>query len=71
MTFRTSTFRTGFAARLAAVALGTFIIVTHDPPDLIEVSRRFVTYIISTLVILGFYVAGFTASQTVFRALPD
>ncbi|HUF00563.1 MAG TPA: GAF domain-containing sensor histidine kinase [Anaerolineales bacterium] len=61
----------GNPIRLAAVALATFIVVTHDPPDLVEVSRRVVTYIITTLVIVGFYVAGFTASQTVFRALPN
>ena len=60
----------GNPIRLAAVALATFIVVTHDPPDLVEVSRRVVTYIITTLVIVGFYVAGFTASQTVFTALP-
>lgn len=29
----------GNPIRLAAVALGTFIVVTHDPPDLVEVSR--------------------------------
>jgi signal transduction histidine kinase len=61
----------GNPIRLAAVALATFIVVTHDPPDLVEVSRRIVTYIITTLVIVGFYVAGFTASQTVFKALPN
>lgn len=61
----------GNPIRLAATALATFIVVTHDPPDLIEVSRRVVTYIITTLVIVGFYVAGFTASQTVFNALPN
>jgi len=57
--------------RLAAVVLGTFIVVTHDPPDLVEVSRRVVTYIITTLVIVGFYVAGFSAFQLVFKALPN
>ena len=61
----------GNPIRLAAIALATFIVVTHDPPDLVEVSRRVVTYIITTLVIVGFYVAGFTASQTVFKALPN
>src|SRR5688572_3219054 len=61
----------GNPIRLIAVALGTFIVVTHDPPDLVEVSRRVVTYIITTLVIIGFYVAGFSASQTVFKALPN
>jgi signal transduction histidine kinase len=61
----------GNPIRLAAITLATFIVVTHDPPDLVEVSRRIVTYIITTIVIISFYVAGFTASQTVFRALPN
>jgi signal transduction histidine kinase len=61
----------GNPIRLAAITLATFIVVTHDPPDLIEVSRRVVTYIITTIVIVAFYVAGFTASQTVFKALPN
>jgi signal transduction histidine kinase len=60
----------GNPIRLAAIALATFIVVTHDPPDLVEVSRRVVTYIITTIVIVAFYVAGFSASQTVFTALP-
>jgi signal transduction histidine kinase len=61
----------GNPIRLAAITLATFIVVTHDPPDLVEVSRRVVTYIITTIVIVAFYVAGFTASQTVFKALPN
>ena len=51
--------------------LAVFIIVTHDPPDLREVARRVLTYIITTLVIVSFYVAGFTASETIFNAWPD
>jgi signal transduction histidine kinase len=61
----------GNPIRLAAISLATFIVVTHDPPDLVEVSRRVVTYIITTIVIVAFYVAGFSASQTVFKALPN
>jgi signal transduction histidine kinase len=61
----------GSPIRLAAISLATFIVVTHDPPDLVEVSRRVVTYIITTMVIVAFYVAGFSASQTVFKALPN
>jgi len=61
----------GNPIRLLATALATFIVVTHDPPDLVEVSRRVVTYNITTLVIGLFYVAGVTASQTVFKALPS
>lgn len=61
----------GNPIRLGAAMLATFIVITHDPPDLVEVSRKVVTYIITTLVIVAFYVAGFSASQTVFRALPN
>jgi len=61
----------GNPIRLAAISLATFIVVTHDPPDLVEVSRRVLTYIITTMVIVAFYVAGFSASQTVFKALPN
>ena len=56
--------------RLLAATIGALIIVTHDPPDLREVARRVMTYAITTLVILVFYIAGTTASQTVFNALP-
>jgi len=61
----------GNPLRLGAAVLAAFIIVTHDPPDLREVARRVLTYIITTLVIVGFYVAGFSASQAVFKALPN
>jgi signal transduction histidine kinase len=61
----------GNPLRLGAAVLAGFIIVTHDPPDLREVARRVLTYIITTIVIVGFYVAGFSASQEVFKALPN
>ncbi|MGZ9166806.1 MAG: GAF domain-containing sensor histidine kinase, partial [Anaerolineales bacterium] len=60
----------GNPIRLGAVVMAAFIIITHDPPDLREVAQRVLTYIITTIVIVGFYVVGFSASQTVFRALP-
>lgn len=60
----------GNPLRLFAAVIGALIIVTHDPPDLREVARRVLTYVITTLVILVFYIAGTTASQTVFNALP-
>jgi len=61
----------GNPLRLGAAVLAAFIIITHDPPDLREVARRVLTYIITTMVIVGFYVAGFSASQAVFDALPN
>ncbi len=61
----------GNPLRLGVAVLAAFIIVTHDPPDLREVARRVLIYIITTMVIVGFYVAGFSASQAVFNALPN
>jgi signal transduction histidine kinase len=61
----------GNFVRLLGLALAAFIIITHDPPDLRQVAERVFTYIITTIVIVGFYLAGFTASQTVFKALPN
>ncbi|NJC98458.1 MAG: GAF domain-containing protein [Anaerolineae bacterium] len=61
----------GNPIRLVAVMLAAFIVTTHDPPDLREVTRRVLIYIITSLVIVIFYVAGFSASQTAFNALPN
>ena len=61
----------GNPLRLFAASLGTFVIVTHDPPDLREVARRVLTYIITTLAIVAFYLAGTTTSQRIFTALPN
>ncbi len=61
----------GNPIRLAAATLAAFIVVTHDPPDLVEVARKVLTYVITTIVIVAFYVVGFSASQTVFKALPN
>jgi signal transduction histidine kinase len=60
----------GNVLRFGAAVMAMLIIATHDPPDLREVLRRVLTYVITTLVIVLFYVAGTTASQTVFNALP-
>jgi signal transduction histidine kinase len=61
----------GNPIRLFAAALATLVVVTHDPPDLRELARRVLTYIITTLVIVVFYLAGTTASQRIFTALPN
>ncbi|HUG33460.1 MAG TPA: ATP-binding protein [Anaerolineales bacterium] len=60
----------GNFVRFGAAVMAMLIIVTHDPPDLREVLRRVLTYVITTIVIVLFYVAGTSASQTVFNALP-
>jgi signal transduction histidine kinase len=61
----------GSPFRLFAAALATLVVVTHDPPDLRDLARRVLTYIITTLVIVAFYLAGTTASQRIFTALPN
>ena len=61
----------GNPIRLFAAALATLVVVTHDPPDLRELARRVLTYIITTFVIVVFYLAGTTASQRIFTALPN
>ena len=61
----------GNPLRLVAAVIAAYIIATHNPPDLRVIARRVLTYIITTIVIVGFYVAGFSASQTVFEALPN
>ncbi|HEY5730145.1 MAG TPA: hypothetical protein VIS72_08855, partial [Anaerolineales bacterium] len=61
----------GNPLRLIAAFMVAYIIGTHNPPDLRLIARRVLTYIITTIVIVGFYVAGFSASQTVFEALPN
>lgn len=61
----------GSPLRLIAVFIATLIIVTHDPPDLREMARRSLTYFITSLVIVLFYLAGLTTAQRIFTALPS
>lgn len=61
----------GNPLRLIAAVMAAYIIATHNPPDLRLIARRVLTYVITTIVIVAFYVAGFSASQTVFEALPN
>jgi len=57
--------------RVAAAVMAMYVIITHNPPDLRVIARRVLTYILTTLVILGFYVAGLSAAQTLFDVLPS
>jgi signal transduction histidine kinase len=61
----------GNPLRVIVAFMVAYIIGTHNPPDLRVIARRVLTYIITTIVIVAFYVAGFSASQTVFNALPN
>ncbi|RME87300.1 MAG: GAF domain-containing protein [Anaerolineae bacterium] len=56
--------------RLAATSLIGYTVLTHHLPDVRQIVRRVLIYFITTLLIVTFYVAGFTASQYVFQAIP-
>ncbi len=61
----------GNPLRLAAAILIAYVALTHNLPDVRQILRRVLVYVITTLLIVGFYVAGFAFSQTVFRAEPN
>ncbi len=51
------------------VAVGmAYVVGTHYVPDLKAITRRVSIYVISTLAIVGFYVAGFLIVQALFGA---
>ena len=61
----------GNPLRLAATFLMGYVVLTHDMPDVRQLIRRTLIYIITILLIVVFYIAGFTFSQTAFRAAPN
>lgn len=61
----------GNLLRLAAAIVMSYTIVTHDLPDLRQIARGVLVYVITTLLIVAFYVAGFAFSQVAFRAAPN
>jgi len=61
----------GNPLRLGAVFIMGYVVLTHDLPDVRQIVRRVLIYVITTLLIVAFYIAGFTLSQTLFRAAPN
>jgi signal transduction histidine kinase len=61
----------GNPLRLASAWLMGYIVLTHNMPDARQLVRRMLIYIITTLLIVAFYIAGFTLSQSLFRAVPN
>ena len=59
----------GNPLRLAATWLMAHVVLTHDVRDVRDLIRGILVYMITTLLIMAFYVAGFTISQTTFRAV--
>jgi len=61
----------GNPLRLIATWLMGYVVLTHDMPDVRQILRRALIYVITTLLIVAFYIAGFTLSQELFRAAPN
>ncbi|MFZ5880128.1 MAG: ATP-binding protein [Chloroflexota bacterium] len=61
----------GNPLRLGAALIIAYVALTHDLPDVRQLTRRGLVYLITTLLIVGIYVAGFLFSQTIFRAAPN
>jgi signal transduction histidine kinase len=61
----------GNPLRLASAWLMAYVVLTHNMPDARQILRRLMIYVITTLLIVAFYIAGFTLSQSLFRAAPN
>jgi len=61
----------GNPLRLASAWLMGYVVLTHNMPDARQLVRRMLIYIITILLIVAFYIAGFTLSQWLFRAAPN
>jgi signal transduction histidine kinase len=56
--------------RLAAAALMGMLCLRHNIPDLRDVVRSIVTYVVASLTMMLIYIAGFNAAQIVFQSAP-
>ncbi len=61
----------GNPLRLASAWLMGYVVLTHNMPDARQILRRALIYVITTLLIVAFYIAGFSLSQWLFRAVPN
>jgi len=61
----------GNPMRLAATFLMGYVVLTHDMPDVRRIMRNVLIYVITTLLVVAFYIAGFSVSQTAFNAAPN
>lgn len=49
----------GNPVRVAAVALMAYIVTAHNPPDLRNIMRQAVAYLLITIVVIGLYISGY------------
>lgn len=59
----------GQPLRLAVAALMAYVIGTHHVPDLKQIMRRALVYVVVAIAIVGLYVAGFLLLQSIFPKL--
>jgi signal transduction histidine kinase len=59
----------GQPIRLLVGALAAYVIGTHNVPDLKQIIRRVLVYIVISLAIVGIYVAGFLLLQAIFKKI--
>jgi signal transduction histidine kinase len=60
----------GNPLRLLAAALMSYLALTHYLPDVRQIMRRILVYLITVFLIMGFYVLGVSFVEVIFRALP-
>jgi signal transduction histidine kinase len=60
----------GNPLRLAALLVATYVVINHRQPDVRQIVRRIVVYIITALLVAAFYLGGSMAMQVVFRTMP-
>jgi signal transduction histidine kinase len=60
----------GSGFHLLGTVSATYAVVTYRLPDVRQMGRRTVSYLIMTLLTVIVYTAGFVATQTVFQSVP-
>ena len=60
----------GNPLRLLAAALMSYLALTHDLPDVRQIMRRVLVYLITIFLIMVLYVVGVNFVEVIFRALP-
>ena len=57
--------------RLLAAALMGYLALTHDLPDVRQIMRRTLVYLITIALVMGFYLLGVNFVEVIFHALPS
>ena len=60
----------GNAFRLVGTLIAVYVVLTHRLPDVRQMIRRIVSYLVIALLAAGIYTAGFIAVDYVFQAAP-